>query len=56
MTLFLETGGGRSPHTDVFTRSDARPGTVGKEPLSEDDHLSELSMLARALGAGARAA
>ncbi|MFE7232245.1 hypothetical protein ACWCRF_22430 [Streptomyces sp. NPDC002405] len=56
VTLFLETCGGRSPHTDVFTRSDAGPGTVGKEFLSEDDHLSELSMPARALGAGARAA
>ncbi|MFE7213533.1 hypothetical protein ACFY0A_29510 [Streptomyces sp. NPDC001698] len=56
VTLFLETGGGRSPHTDVFTRSDTRPGTVEKEPLSEDDYLSELSTLAGTFGVGARAA
>ncbi|MFF4252392.1 hypothetical protein ACFY1L_14400 [Streptomyces sp. NPDC001663] len=49
VTLFLETGSERRPHTDVFTAAGPHPGTVAKVPLSTDDYLAALSGLAELL-------
>ena len=49
VTLFLETGSERRPHTDVFTAAGPHAGTVAKVPLSTDDYLAALSGLAELL-------
>ncbi|NSL42670.1 hypothetical protein [Streptomyces sp. 8P21H-1] len=49
VTLFLETGGGRRRHTDVFTAAGPHPGAVPKVPLETADYLGELHALAELL-------
>ncbi|MGY6021198.1 hypothetical protein [Streptomyces spinosirectus] len=49
VTLFLETGPERRPHTDVFTAAGPHPGAVAKVPLGVDDYLGALGGLAELL-------
>ncbi|MFJ5261867.1 hypothetical protein ACIQAC_15540 [Streptomyces sp. NPDC088387] len=45
VTLFLETGSERRPHTDVFTAAGPHPGTVAKVPMAVPDYLAALDGL-----------
>ncbi|MFC8514483.1 hypothetical protein [Streptomyces sp. NPDC057257] len=49
VTLFLETGSERRPHTDVFTAAGPHPGTVAKVPLTVEEYLGALNSLAELL-------
>ncbi|MBC2869762.1 hypothetical protein [Streptomyces mexicanus] len=49
VTLFLETGGERRRHTDVFTAAGPRPRTVPKVPLGVPEYLAALGSLAELL-------
>ncbi|AZQ38309.1 hypothetical protein EJ357_36680 [Streptomyces cyaneochromogenes] len=51
VTLFLETGAERRPHTDVFTAAGPHPGAVAKVPLEVPDYLDALRELAERLRA-----
>ncbi|RII17625.1 hypothetical protein DSC45_12055 [Streptomyces sp. YIM 130001] len=47
VTLFLEAGTHRRPHTDVFSGPGRRETATAKHPLPVEDYLSELTALAR---------
>ncbi|MGJ3561449.1 hypothetical protein ACR6C2_37150 [Streptomyces sp. INA 01156] len=49
MTLFLETGGRRRRHTDVFTAAGPHPAAVPKVPLNVLAYLDSLGALAELL-------
>ncbi|MEU6067824.1 MULTISPECIES: hypothetical protein [Streptomyces] len=49
VTLFLETGAGRRPHTDVFTAAGPHPGAVAKVPMDVPGYLTALGDLAELL-------
>ncbi|MEU6144000.1 hypothetical protein ABZ848_27065 [Streptomyces sp. NPDC047081] len=49
VTLFLETGSERRPHTDVFTAAGPHPGAVAKVALTVDEYLGALNSLAELL-------
>ncbi|MEU8750199.1 hypothetical protein [Streptomyces chartreusis] len=49
VTLFLETGAERRPHTDVFTAAGPHPGAVAKVPLGTAEYLGALRDLAEQL-------
>ncbi|MEV7785448.1 hypothetical protein AB0O72_08605 [Streptomyces sp. NPDC088106] len=49
VTLFLETGGGRRRHTDVFTTAGPHAGAVAKQPLDVPGYLAALNGLAELL-------
>lgn len=51
VTLFLETGTERRPHTDVFTAAGPHPGAVAKVPLEVPDYLDALRELEERLRA-----
>ncbi|MFI8307846.1 hypothetical protein ACIF80_31380 [Streptomyces sp. NPDC085927] len=46
VTLFLETGGGRRRHTDVFTPGGPHAGAVPKVPMNVPGYLESLGSLA----------
>ncbi|PWI09869.1 hypothetical protein DIZ27_15270 [Streptomyces sp. NWU339] len=49
VTLFLETGGRRRRHTDVFTAADPHPAAMPKVPLNVPAYLDALGALAELL-------
>ncbi|MGW6055491.1 hypothetical protein [Streptomyces sp. NPDC055189] len=49
LTLFLETGTERRPHTDVYSTLDRHPTTVHKHALTEREFRSVLTSLAASL-------
>ncbi len=49
VTLFLETGGERRRHTDVFSAAGPHPRTVPKAPLGVPEYLAALGSLAELL-------